>query len=819
MKKIKTKILLVTFKLFLLLILAVFLQLFTLQNSNEGGSFIVHQAHAQDIPPKVIRNTNPNETVTPIPASQQKPLEQTAPAGQIATPPAPQDSKLLSEVINLIIVVEKLLLSLNLPVVMIIGKLLSNDWVYLNGEIGQVLNNLWILIRNLINIAFVAVLVVVAFMAVLGIGGDKSNFAIKSILPKAVIALILVNFSFLVGKLLLDAGNLATTASFSIVQEVGPTIIGQGENDIYKDFVVCWNVDNSRNISSSGSSNTSSTKSQKCLTDKFILGFGKEEVQKIQTEYKIDDNGKSTDANNLNVDVTISPQKDFIYGFAGTSLGDKGLSLSLFNARNAMFIYSYNIFRLAELTKVVEENRGSVTTISALGINVILSIIMAGMILLLNIAMLIAFTVRMVLIWLLLVFSPILALEIVFPNIKSSIPGLKSGYLKSFAGLAFMPAICGFILSLGFLMYGTILKTGLIPPGDGTFPLGPIDIVIRGIILPGFGSIQQVILAVVMMVIVWQSVFAALKNSNEFVSKAVTGIESFGNQLAKLAKTSLSNLPIIPTPTGRVSAPALKSAVDTIQNQVKGKATTDASSFLDRSGLGEFFNVGDRARYVTDLKNSIEEVKQLKEGDRLDVTKSNKLLSSINKLGYDDEGSRSVLSDTASILERNKVNKDIVEKIRSGEKVSSSQLADALSTVLDTSFTKESIKKQLKSKADVETGKSSGSEESSDGGKAISSLKVDTTQNQVTFNVGTSPATVGLTEQQRTTLISGAADRKETVRTAVRKEIETQLKNGGIEESKLKSVSKDVLDRIERELNPPAAASETPPPANPSNPA
>ncbi len=544
------------------------------------------------------------------------------------TPAGTKNSPLLEEVTKLLEMVLTTGMSLNLPIVMIIGKLISNDWVYLEANVGGVLNTMWILVRNLVNISFVVILIIAAFMAVVGAGGDKSNFAIKSLLPRFVFALLFVNFSFLVGKLLLDAGNLATTATFSMVNEVGPAITQSPGTGLKVGHLMCWAPSKIKDINGNDIANELTLEKGaycdpekypnrcKCLTGKFLLGFGKEAYKDLDERYQFDQN-KDNDL------LTTSKAKDYVYGFVQDTESqikyDDPISSIVFNARNAMFIYSYNIFRLAELRDAVDSKNLSaqVSSEGGLAINTLISLAMALMLLILNAAMLIAFAVRMVLIWLLLVFSPVVALEIIFPDkVKGKIPLLKNGFVQTFAGLAFMPAICGFILSLGFIMFQVLKSQPIL--NLGSISIGVFTIVTKGVPIPGFGSLQELILAFVIMIIVWMSIFAALK-TNDYVGKAVKGIEDFGSGLAKIGKDAIKNVPIIPTPFGKLaSAESLRRVPSLIQSQINKQSDEDLKKLLKDTPLEGLLNLKIPSEFeqtLNQLSSSVKDGKIALEGD------------------------------------------------------------------------------------------------------------------------------------------------------------------------------------------------------------
>ena len=88
----------------------------------------------------------------------------------------------------------------------------------------------WQAFQGFANLAFVALLLIVIFSQVTGVGID--NLGIKRILPKLIIAAILINLSYIICQLLVDASNIAGYGLRSLFDsiQVGETnITGTGQ--------------------------------------------------------------------------------------------------------------------------------------------------------------------------------------------------------------------------------------------------------------------------------------------------------------------------------------------------------------------------------------------------------------------------------------------------------------------------------------------------------------------------------------------------------------------------------------------------------------
>jgi hypothetical protein len=520
----------------------------------------------------------------------------------------------LVSLIEMIIILEKLLLGLNIPLVWVIGKLMSNDWVYLDGQMANILNSLWLIVRNFVNILFAAILIFIAFKTVVGGGSEKTNFAVRTVLPKFVIALVLVNFSLLFGKLILDAGNLATTASFSIVSSVQGDVFGSADVNAQKKWF-CTNPSDDHT----------------CLAKTYFVGFGTDGKEEICSgaNPKVTSLSQGPDDpqyRNSGDSWVIAPSKERITTFDG----------ALFNARDAMYVYSYNIFHLADIMKVFDKqypNGVNLQDLTGITMNVVLAIVMAGFLILINIAMLIAFAVRMVMIWILLIFSPIMAVDIVFTGATKKIPILKNGFLNTFLSLSFMPAIAGFILSMGFIMY-TVLNAHPEFTGNSTLGIGGVSVYIAGNLLPGFANLQQLILSLVMMVIMWSAIFFMFK-SNAIIEKATNSIQHFGQGIAKAGGEGLKSIPFIPTGGKRkASLASLEMIPGKISSYNQIKAEGDAQDAFEGTVLQKYF--GTRGMTPEDKKWATDLASRITPNSTLTPEDKSKLLDLISN-GYKDQ--------------------------------------------------------------------------------------------------------------------------------------------------------------------------------------
>lgn len=90
--------------------------------------------------------------------------------------------------------------------------------VSLNGPTyaAKIIADAWVIIRDVANMAFIFILIYIAFATILGTSGIETN----KLLIRVVIVALLVNFSFFVSRVVIDAGNLLGLTFYSqIVKE------------------------------------------------------------------------------------------------------------------------------------------------------------------------------------------------------------------------------------------------------------------------------------------------------------------------------------------------------------------------------------------------------------------------------------------------------------------------------------------------------------------------------------------------------------------------------------------------------------------------
>ncbi|MBI5412897.1 hypothetical protein HZA42_00935 [Candidatus Peregrinibacteria bacterium] len=369
----------------------------------------------------------------------------------------------VNEIFNLILRASS---ALFWPVIVMIGSLLDNDLIF-GGAMGEKLLAIWVQVRNLVNIAFVLILLAVAVYNVLGIGkdGEGSPLSLKQALPKFVLALVAVNFSFLAVKVVLDFTNVLTGVVFAL-----PTTVSE------------QNV----NLPS--------------LVDSTICGTQSKEVpmRAIWCE--------------------------------NNKINERARALfSRLDRSNITLAYALRFGKTIELKFVKDDLQG----LSQLGFNIIFNTVLYVIFAVSFIVLFLVLLARIVVLWVAVILSPVMALGIVLPNLKE-LAGGTEGMQQTLVQNAIAPIKIGLVLAVGYIMLDGFQADKSIH-GDllSSSTMSAID---PNSIPTGINDLQQLMIAVAVVVILWTGVFMmAEKSSAKFITDKIRNYgESFGGWAAKL---------------------------------------------------------------------------------------------------------------------------------------------------------------------------------------------------------------------------------------------------------------------------------------------
>ena len=408
-------------------------------------------------------------------------------------------SEILNKLASMLTVFSQFLALLTYPFIMLIGMLLDNE-ILLGPAMEGKLRIIWTEIRNWVNIAFVLGLLGVALYNVLGIGGDGSNYTLKAILPKIVIGLVLVNFSFLGVKLMIDSVAVVTNAVYALPESSN---------------LVNWDVQ-------------------------------KDEMRNRICKLPRENESGGTDY------LTRPMETASVIGimFCENDPGNDMLT-GEFNSFGQSYFGHFGQHNVSVALMVQMGNIGNINTpqtdsgfqgASELTLALLFNLFMFVMFGFAFAALIVVLVVRIVVLWVALALSPAAVVALVFPDVVSSLGAGGDAKDKFFKHL-FAPLIIGVVFSIGFVMTSALKMS---TPGGWLGRIGQVDVdkLDESGALPElvatFGqdlsNLQELLIAIAAIVIIWMGTFSVAEGT---VASGIVGSikstgETFGKWVGKL---------------------------------------------------------------------------------------------------------------------------------------------------------------------------------------------------------------------------------------------------------------------------------------------
>lgn len=390
------------------------------------------------------------------------------------------------------------------PILIIIGALMNNTLIIGPG-MEQSLLSVWREVRNIVNILFAVILLIIAIYNVLGLGeeGPLSGYAFKKILPKFIVAIILVNFSFTISKLVLDSVDLFTNAIFAIPKKgIEALQANQDPAAVIANYArkICASI--------------YVEKLQKEVGGKMPL---KTQMCKSKTEFTADAVKFFTQTINSNSAALM-------------------LAINMGQLHEQMSV--------SEILQRMEESQKSddraVIKLSDFLVNSLFSLIFFIVYTITFAVLALVLLVRVVVLWLCVALSPLIALMYVLPEELTSSFGEGLKFQDKFLKHAFAPVVIAFTMSIGFFMLTAYQMIGGVTPGrPEAFQLG--------VIISGITDIHKLIIAVGAIVVVWIGTFEAA--SGTVVTNFTEGLKDTFQTWGKEIATAWKYATIIPVIT------------------------------------------------------------------------------------------------------------------------------------------------------------------------------------------------------------------------------------------------------------------------------
>ncbi len=544
MKKQKTKI----WKKILLSLVGV-VTMFTMTFASNFVSSGENVAYAITCYDSQGKATEISETTCPTGTTLEKPQEATSASKNEA----------IKEIVDKLNILQLWLDKAIWPVLMMIGGLLNNELIFSNG-MDQKLYDIWVQIRNLVNIVFVIVLVGIALYSVLGISSEGSQYSIKTMLPKLIIAIIAVNFSFLGVKVILDATTVVTTAIFAIPNT--ESVLDTGDNKMVNK--VCekmYGLENGsdgdklkakvddlvyKSFATKGISPDVINKEMDASQIKAAIEAGDENLKKAFSDYK----------QTGTTQVYCEGLKDGTLGLTSTGKA----FFNQFKSNNAAMAMAINMGGLLYLDLSSGVSIGS--SVMELAISIIFSTVFYVIYMFAFLTLFLVLIARLAVVWISLAFSPVLVLGLAIPGVAQKVEMFKT-IQDSFVKHVTAPIVIAIAMSVGWVMLNTLSGTGFTTNSQ---PNAVLSGAIPGLPVPGLETIQSLIAAACTAAVVWLGATSAAKGT-----LAGGAVEAVGG-LIKKAGTFVAKAPFLYTPL--------------LPIQIQDKDGTYRNATLAEAGLG-----------------------------------------------------------------------------------------------------------------------------------------------------------------------------------------------------------------------------------------
>lgn len=490
--------------------------------------------------------------------------------------PAEEAEQIMAQIAQTVM---KVLNMLIWPLLLIIGDLMDSDWIVGPGMEERLLS-IWVQVRNLVNIVFVLVMLVMALYNVTGMGKD-GNLAIKTGLPKLIIGIVLVNFTYLGGKLVLDLSSIATTAVFALPEAIdtgSESFSFENEKTDLKNNI-CYK-------------NYTSTEAAKDGIDPRYYYIAKKDAPAITKIFCGVDTEKYT-----------GELSDEMSGF-----------FARLNANNIGLIMAVNMGALNSLSYVND----NVQEFGELLINQLFSIIMFIAFAVSYLVLGLVLLARIAVLWVAMALSPLLVLFYVIPELKSY-AGEAGGFSDKVMKHLMSPIMIGISMTIGFMMIDAMSDVAGFAESEVS-NIALKDIANSELLITGLADLQKFMIALISIVVLWTGVFAA---TNDTYVSGITGkIRSFTENAGQTILGAAKFIPGIPVRVGEegerqmLSPNQIMSFGPSILRAYQAKEDSQAQKVLESMPAleGLFGNVHQGLRELAENLEKLTNNKQIAQG-------------------------------------------------------------------------------------------------------------------------------------------------------------------------------------------------------------
>ncbi len=510
-----------------------------------------------------------------------------------------------------------------------IGLFMGNEIIYGNWgaadtvqKFENILHTVWLIILDLVNYIFIVVLLGIAFMSVFGAAmPENNNFEIKKLLPKFIIALIAVNFTWFGARVILDVANVTTHIVYAIPKTLFESETGATpppKCDLIPPVVPAGQAGSAKKI----------IDVQHCAIAYVGILNKLTPISGAPIDPVKPNDPKATEAL-----ANIEPMKAYydipanqasirLFQQSGRfAIFWEDFSWDKFNTNSIAALFAYNIFQIQNLSSAID------MTWDPRGVQVEDLIINAGFSLLFMIIIIISFVVmaivlleRVLVIWINIILSPLAALMPFMTDfgIEAGDMSDKGIGLKSFVGYAFLPALMALPLELGFIMiYSGMQMT------KGVGHVAGLDDMMgfQAPIIAKVNTFHELLWYILAAAVLWTSVEIAQKSAKftgDFIGGITEKVKGVGSFIAK----SPMYAPFIPVATPghgdhkeTLAIGDLGRITDQLMQTHKDKSATRVNKIMGKEG------------YEGDIKRAI---------DKLSATRTDEAADQIQKIMSDN---------------------------------------------------------------------------------------------------------------------------------------------------------------------------------------
>lgn len=272
-----------------------------------------------------------------------------------------------------------------------------------------------------------------------------------------------------------------------------------------------------------------------------------------------------------------------------------------FSARNAMYVYAFNLLRIPSYEKSFTD----IQSYSDVTVRILMAFFFLFMFFGVTIALLIAMVARTFYLWFMMALSPLWVLTDVLKVWKGDSvdqEGVIGGYGK-FLALAFLPTVLGIILSVGFTMYHFLSYVGGLEGSQrGRFNVGSISLWFDpSQAVGGLGDLFATMFGIFALAALWVAVFAAFKFGFKSIKLASTVLENFNKTatgIAKFAAKTPLEAQVLPVGMGgqKISASTLMAAPGRMMQNAENERIASRDAGLRMLGLDTNTRLDDSSR-------------------------------------------------------------------------------------------------------------------------------------------------------------------------------------------------------------------------------